>query len=140
MQSSALMSPVSMAIIAHDGTIDCSGWAYTGGAGAWIERVEVSSDGGYVWYEVAPEDMSPKHYHAKRLWKIALPVQAEGWLELVVRAWGASSITARRWADLTDSRVNTQPTYVRSAWNWGLHVTSSAHRVKSASAPILGAG
>jgi sulfite oxidase len=26
--------------------------------------------------------------------------------------------------------MNTQPTFVRAAWNWGLHVTSSCHRVK----------
>ena len=24
----------------------------------------------------------------------------------------------------------TQPTFVRSAWNWDLHVTSSCHRIK----------
>jgi len=116
--SSAMLSPAHMAVITHDGTIDCAGWAYTGGADGWIERVEVSSDGGFTWWEAT--DLSPKHYHAKRLWRISLPVIAEGWLELVVRAW--------------DSRINTQPTYVRSAWNWGLHVTSSAHRVKIYSA------
>ena len=37
-------------------------------------------------------------------------------LELVARCW--------------DNALNTQPTYVRSAWNWDLHVTSSCHRVK----------
>jgi sulfite oxidase len=26
--------------------------------------------------------------------------------------------------------ADTQPIEVRNAWNWGLHVTSSAHRVK----------
>ena len=41
---------------------------------------------------------------------------AEGWLELCVRAF--------------DNACNTQPTYVRSVWNWDLHVTSSAHRIK----------
>ena len=57
-----------------------------------------------------------RHYHAWRLWKITLPVHAEGWLEMCVRAF--------------DNACNTQPTYVRSTWNWDLHVTSSAHRVK----------
>ena len=57
-----------------------------------------------------------RHYHAWRLWKITLPVHAEGWLDLVVRAF--------------DNACNTQPTYVRSTWNWDLHVTSSAHRIK----------
>lgn len=37
-------------------------------------------------------------------------------MELTVRCW--------------DNSLNTQPTFVRSAWNWGLHVTSSCHRVK----------
>ena len=45
-----------------------------------------------------------------------LPLDAEGWTEIVARCW--------------DNALNTQPTYVRSAWNWGLHVTSSCHRVK----------
>ena len=26
--------------------------------------------------------------------------------------------------------LQTQPTFVRSAWNWDLHVTSSCHRIK----------
>jgi sulfite oxidase len=29
-----------------------------------------------------------------------------------------------------DNSLNTQPLSVRAAWNWGLHVTSSAHRIK----------
>lgn len=37
-------------------------------------------------------------------------------LELVARCW--------------DNALNTQPTYVRSTWNWDLHVTSSCHRIK----------
>ena len=31
---------------------------------------------------------------------------------------------------LTHSSLNTQPLEIRSGWNWGLHVTSSCHRVK----------
>jgi len=117
--SSAMLSPADMAVVVHDGEIECSGWAYSGG-GRWIERVEVSPDGGFTWYEVPNQNLSPKQYFAKRLWSMRLPVHAEGWLELVVRAW--------------DNAINTQPTYVRSAWNWDLHVTSSAHRVKVYSA------
>lgn len=37
-----------------------------------------------------------------------------------------SEFCVRTW----DDALNTQPTYVRSAWNWDLHVTSSCHRVK----------
>ena len=37
-------------------------------------------------------------------------------LELVARCW--------------DNVLNTQPTCVRSTWNWNLHVTSSCHRIK----------
>ena len=29
----------------------CAGWAYSGG-GAWVERVEISIDGGFIWHEV----------------------------------------------------------------------------------------
>lgn len=47
-------------------------------------------------------------------------MQAEGWLEVVVRCW--------------DSSCNTQPLTVREAWNWTLHVTSHAHRIKIYSA------
>ncbi len=43
-----------------------------------------------------------KYYYAWRLWKIEVPVDAEGWLEFCVRTW--------------DSSNNTEPTYVRSAW------------------------
>ncbi|KAF8181541.1 Oxidoreductase, molybdopterin-binding domain-containing protein [Pholiota molesta] len=113
--SSAIIFPEDKEVIIHSGKIALQGWAYSGG-GNWVERVEVSPDGGHVWYAVAQEDMTEKHYHAWRLWKIDLPVDAEGWLEFCVRTW--------------DSSNNTEPTFVRSAWNWDLHVTSSAHRIK----------
>ncbi|KAK8097660.1 uncharacterized protein PG998_013146 [Apiospora kogelbergensis] len=113
--SSAIMSPVDMAQIVHDGKVRLKGWAYSGG-GHWPIRVEVSADGGSVWYEVPPENMSTKYFHGWRLWEIEMPVDAEGWLEFCVRCW--------------DNALNTQPTFVRSAWNWDLHVTSSCHRVK----------
>jgi sulfite oxidase len=113
--SSAIMEPWSKEVVVHNGHIRVKGWAYSGG-GHWPERMEVSSDGGFIWYAVAPEDMSDKHKYAWRTWHIDLPVDAEGWLELCCRCW--------------DNSLNTQPTYVRSAWNWGLHVTSSCHRVK----------
>jgi len=113
--SSAIMSPVQHAQIIHNGKIKMRGWAYSGG-GCWPVRVEVSGDGGSVWYEVPYQNLSEKYFHAWRLWEVDLPVDAEGWLELVVRCW--------------DSAVNTQPTFVRSAWNWDLHVTSSCHRIK----------
>ncbi|KAI9709782.1 MAG: hypothetical protein M1820_003185 [Bogoriella megaspora] len=113
--SSAIMTPVDKAQIVHDGFIELSGWAYSGG-GHWPERVEVSNDGGGVWYQVPPDRLSKKYYHGWRLWSIELPVDPEGWLEFCVRCW--------------DNSLNTQPTFVRSAWNWDLHVTSSCHRIK----------
>lgn len=113
--SSAIMQPWNKQVVIHGGKISVSGWAYSGG-GRWPERVEVSADGGYIWYEVPAEQLSKKHKFAWRTWKMDVPVDAEGWLELSVRCW--------------DNAMNTQPTYVRSAWNWGLHVTSSCHRVK----------
>jgi sulfite oxidase len=99
--SSAIITPKNMDQIIHDGSIRLRGWAYSGG-GHWPERVEVSADGGSVWYEVPYEGMSEKYFHAWRLWDIDVPVDAEGWLEFCVRAW--------------DNALNTQPTFVRSAW------------------------
>lgn len=82
--SSAIMMPIDKQVIVHEGRIKVHGWAYSGG-GHWHVRVEVSGDGGSVWYEVPPKGMSEKYYHAWRLWTIDLPVDAEGWLELCVR-------------------------------------------------------
>ncbi|KXN82426.1 Sulfite oxidase [Leucoagaricus sp. SymC.cos] len=122
--SSAIITPSDKHVVIHDGKIKLSGWTYSGG-GNWVERVEVSADGGSVWYAVDPEDLTEKatssllsieHYYAWRLWKIDIPVDAEGWLEFCVRTW--------------DSSNNTEPTFIRSAWNWDLHVTSSCHRIK----------
>jgi len=113
--SSAIIFPREKQLVTHDGHVEVKGWAYSGNA-SWIERVEVSPDGGHTWYETHQDEMTEKHYHAWRLWTIKLPLDAEGWVDLCVRAW--------------DSSNNTQPTYVRSAWNWGLHVTSSSHRIK----------
>lgn len=111
--SSAIMTPVNMDQIIYEGTIKLRGWAYSGG-GHWPIRVEVSGDGGSVWYEVPYENLSEKYYHAWRLWEIDLPVDAEGWLELCVRTW--------------DNALNTQPTYVRSAW----------YVLRLASSPVVG--
>ncbi|OTA99380.1 hypothetical protein M426DRAFT_16503 [Hypoxylon sp. CI-4A] len=113
--SSAIMSPWNKQVIVHEGKIEVKGWAYSGG-GRWPERVEVSADGGFSWYPVPVENMSAKHKYAWRTWSIWLPCDVEGWIEMVVRCW--------------DNSLNTQPTEVRNAWNWGLHVTSSAHRIK----------
>lgn len=113
--SSAIMSPWNKDVVVHNGTITVKGWAYSGG-GRWRERVEASPDGGFAWYAVPLENMSKKHKFAWHVWHIDLLVDAEGWLELVARCW--------------DNSLNTQPTFVRSAWNWGLHVTSSCHRIK----------
>jgi len=113
--SSAIMEPWNKEVVVHDGVVKVKGWAYSGG-GRWPERVEVSPDGGFLWYEVPWENMSEKRKFAWRTWHVDVPLDAEGWTELTVRCW--------------DNSLNTQPTYVRSAWNWGLHVTSSCHRVK----------
>ena len=52
--SSAIMTPADMSVIVHSGFIHLTGWAYSGG-GHWPVRVEVSPDGGHMWYEV-PHD------------------------------------------------------------------------------------
>ncbi|OCH91604.1 molybdopterin binding oxidoreductase [Obba rivulosa] len=113
--SSAIIFPLDKKVIVHAGKIAMQGWSYSGG-GNWVERVEVSPDGGHTWWAVPQEQLTQKHYHAWRLWQVEVPVEAEGWIEVCVRTW--------------DSSNNTEPTFVRSAWNWGLHVTSSAHRIK----------
>jgi sulfite oxidase len=45
---SAIMMPRDKEVIVHQGKIEVTGWAYSGG-GRWIERVDVSADGGYIW-------------------------------------------------------------------------------------------
>jgi sulfite oxidase len=113
--SSAIMSPWQNQVIMHSGKIHCKGWAYSGG-GRWPERVELSADGGFNWYAVPEEKLSKKGKWTWRTWEIDLPCDVEGWVEIVCRCW--------------DNSLNTQPLNVRAAWNWGLHVTSSAHRIK----------
>jgi len=112
--SSAIMSPWSKHVIIHNGRIHCKGWAFSGG-GRWPERVELSSDSGFSWYEVPPENLSKKGRWTWRTWEMDHPCDVEGWVEIVCRCW--------------DNALNTQPLTVRSAWNWGLHVTHSAHRI-----------
>ncbi|KAK3050179.1 hypothetical protein LTR09_008568 [Extremus antarcticus] len=113
--SSAIMTPLDKEVIVHDGKITLRGWAYSGG-GRFPERVEVSADGGSVWYEVPYRRLSKKYWFGWRVWSLEMPVEYEGWLEFCCRTW--------------DNALNTQPTFVRSAWNWDLHVTSSCHRIK----------
>ncbi|KAK3712954.1 hypothetical protein LTR37_008839 [Vermiconidia calcicola] len=113
--SSAIMTPLDKEQIIHDGKITLRGWAYSGG-GRWPEWVEVSADGGSVWYKVPHDRMSKKYFYGWRVWSIDVPVEYEGWLEFCCRTW--------------DCALNTQPTFVRSAWNFDLHVTSSCHRIK----------
>ncbi|KAL4782596.1 Oxidoreductase, molybdopterin-binding domain-containing protein [Aspergillus varians] len=112
--SSAIMSPWNKQAIIHTGKISCKGWAYSGG-GRWPERVELSADGGFTWYSVPQENLSSKGRWAWRTWEFDLPCDVEGWIEIVCRCW--------------DNAINTQPLDVRAAWNWGLHVTHSAHRI-----------
>jgi len=113
--SSALMSPWNKQVVIHNGAIHCKGWAYSGG-GRWPERVELSADGGFSWYAVPPEKMSEKKKFAWRTWEHAVPVEVEGWIEILVRCW--------------DNSLNTQPLEVRTSWNWGLHITQSCHRIR----------
>ncbi|OBT53064.1 hypothetical protein VE04_07831 [Pseudogymnoascus sp. 24MN13] len=112
--SSAIMSPWTKQVVIHNGKIRCKGWAYSGG-GRWPERVELSADGGFSWYAVPNENLSAKHKWTWRTWEFDLPCDVEGWVEIVCRCW--------------DNSLNTQPLNIRAAWNWGLHVTSSAHRI-----------
>ncbi|KAF7789479.1 hypothetical protein EIP86_000425 [Pleurotus ostreatoroseus] len=62
---SAIMNPKTKDVIVHDGKVTVQGWAYSGN-GNWVERVEVSPDGGHVWYACAPEDLTQKIYSVNR--------------------------------------------------------------------------
>lgn len=64
--SSAIMTPVDKAVVVHDGHVRVRGWAYSGG-GRWPERVEVSGDGGSIWYEVPQENCSTKYFFGWRV-------------------------------------------------------------------------
>ncbi|KAK8074220.1 sulfite oxidase- mitochondrial precursor [Apiospora phragmitis] len=112
--SSAIMSPWTKQVLIHNGKIRCKGWAYSGG-GRWPERVELSTDGGFNWYTIPLEKLSRKRKWTWRSWEFDLPCDVEGWIEIVCRSW--------------DNSRNTQPPDVRTAWNWGLHLTSSCHRI-----------
>jgi sulfite oxidase len=146
--SSAIMTPINHDQIIHDGTIKLTGWAYSGSG--WPERVEVSGDGGGIWYEVPFEKLSKKYYHAWRVWEYEMPVDAEGWLEFCVRTWddalnvGLSHNFRHTFTNAPYRRnrlmcaahgkfpiqlpptLNTLTTIIR---NWDLHVTSSCQYV-----------
>ncbi|KAF2024164.1 molybdopterin binding oxidoreductase [Setomelanomma holmii] len=111
---SAIMSPWTKQAVIQNGKIRCKGWAYSGG-GRWPEHIELSMDGGFNWYIVWLENLSEKRKWSWRTWEYDLPCNVEGWVEIVVRCW--------------DNSLNTQPSEVRTSWNWGLHVTSSCHRI-----------
>jgi sulfite oxidase len=106
--SSAIMTPINHEQIIHDGKIKLTGWAYSGSG--WPERVEVSGDGGSIWYEVPYYKMSRKYFHAWRVWEYEMPVDAEGWLEFCVRTWdNALNVSAllrplMAYADLVNRR------------------------------------
>lgn len=112
--SSAIMSPWTKQVVVHNGVIRCKGWAYSGG-GRWPERVDLSANGGFSWYQVPPENLSKKGKYRWRTWTMDLPCDVEGWIEIVCRC--------------LDNSLNSQPIHVRDAWQWGLHVTSSCHRI-----------
>ncbi|KAL7933846.1 Oxidoreductase, molybdopterin-binding domain-containing protein [Trichoderma chlorosporum] len=69
--------------------LSLQGWAYSSG-GCWLECVEVLTDGGWAWYAVLIEDLSPKRKNAWRTWSALIPCDHEGWTELVVRCWDNS--------------------------------------------------
>jgi sulfite oxidase len=109
--NSAICTPADGATLRPDG-VTIEGYALpSGAAGAQIEKVEVSTDGGKNW---SPAIMSSKPVPtAWQLWtaKVAL---AKGKHELVVRA--------------IDSRGNTQPE--KSEWNLKGYLYNGWHRVR----------
>ncbi|EJU02593.1 molybdopterin binding oxidoreductase [Dacryopinax primogenitus] len=114
--SSAIMSPKNGEVVYHNGKVKVTGWAYTGGTSNWVERVEVSPNGGSDWYPVSTAQLSQKFWWAWRLFAVEVPTPAQGYLDFTVRAW--------------DGNMNTQPTLVRDGWNWDTHVTNSCHHIQ----------
>ncbi|KAF5989752.1 hypothetical protein FBULB1_597 [Fusarium bulbicola] len=53
--SSAIMSPWNKEVVVQDGEIEVKG------GGRSPERAKISSDGGYAWYAVPIDNLSPKH-------------------------------------------------------------------------------
>jgi sulfite oxidase len=112
--SSVILHPKQYDVVARNGHIHVQGWAFSGGT-RWIERVEVSSDGGHAWHLVPAQNLGPKFRHAWRLWSVNLPVHIEGWVQLRCRA--------------VDNALNTQPAEMKDFWNWSGHLINSHSRI-----------
>lgn len=82
--SSAIMSPVDKAVIIHDRFKILRRWAIQGVDIGQV-RVEVSGDGGSIWYEAPLDKLSEEYFYAWRTSSINLLVDAEGGLELELR-------------------------------------------------------
>jgi len=93
------------------GPICIQGYA-TASEGHYIERVEVSSDGGATWADATLlEQPQPWTWC---FWEVTLPLDS-GAHELIVRAW--------------DTAGGTQPADVRQVWNCKGYLNNAWHRV-----------
>ena len=112
--SSAIMEPLNKQVVIHNGKISVKGWAY----------ITVWSLARTSWSKSRRRICMVRSTYKTFVYKTQIcmenmayrsTIDVEGWLELDVR-W--------------DNSLNIQPTFVRSAWNSDLNVTSSCHRVK----------
>ncbi|KAK1625546.1 hypothetical protein BDP81DRAFT_327756, partial [Colletotrichum phormii] len=85
------------------------------GGGRWPDRVEFSAEGEFNWCTVPVEKLSKERIWTWRIWKIGFRCDGGSKIEIVCRCW--------------DNALQTQPPDVRTAWNRGLQVTSSCHRI-----------
>jgi sulfite oxidase len=110
--NSAIGWPPAGAQLPGGEPIDVRGYALSGG-GRPIERVELTTDGGYTWQ--AAELAGAAQPWTWRLWRLKIKLPP-GDHELAVRAW--------------DSAAQTQPESISQVWNPKGYLNNAWHRVR----------
>lgn len=93
------------------GMVEVEGYAIAGGP-RWVERVDISTDGGQTWTEA--QLLEPDESWAWRLWRAEVDVDP-GDCQIVVRA--------------IESSANVQPEHPAPLWNFKGYVNNTWHRV-----------
>jgi len=93
------------------GSVTVEGYAVAGGP-RWVQRVDVSTDGGATWTDA--QLLDPDESWAWRLWRTDLDLQP-GEHEIIVRA--------------VESSANVQPEQPAPLWNFKGYVNNAWHRV-----------
>jgi sulfite oxidase len=109
--NAVICAPKSGARLAA-GPLLVQGYAFAGG-GRFVERVDVSADGGATWRTAAL--LGQRSRWAWRRWQASMEL-APGARQLIVRAW--------------DSATNTQPEDPSRLWNFKGYMNNAWHRVE----------